>query len=257
MNDLNKTGGALAHTKRRGFEEPSDREDFIIPRAKLLQPTSPEVNDNPGVFLPGTIINSLTKDKLFNEKNELVFVPILKNTNWARFNPRQPSDPNFDPAYEKGAMIWRSNDPLDERVKTEAQFGPNGEPPKAIKFLNFLAFIPSQPIMPVVISFSKTSFKAGKELLSLTQFAEGDMFAWEYILTAVQVKGDSGTYYILKIAKGKKNEDNFAKCEQLWNDFHSKELKVDDEATDDAADKSTNTGGEPAAEQKPGQTAPW
>ena len=40
-----KAQGALAGTgaPRRGFEEPTQQEDLVIPRAKLLQALSPEV----------------------------------------------------------------------------------------------------------------------------------------------------------------------------------------------------------------------
>lgn len=215
---------------RRGFEEPVDQEDLILPRVLLIQYTPPKtIEIDPKVHTPGTLINSLTKEVLSAEGSGLVFVPILKKTNWVCFNPSKKEDKNFDPAFEPGAVIWRTDDPLDPRVKAGSEFGPNGEPPRVTKFLNFLAYIPGQK-MPIIVSFSKTSYKAGKELLSLTQFSDGDMFAWQYRLRSKAEKNDLGQFFVLKVEKIGPNEgDDYKKCEVLWNDFHARAFKTDAE----------------------------
>jgi|GEM_PF-1007017 len=221
---------AISTAPRRGFEEDAEQEDLIIPRAKLLQALSPEVEEDPKRFQAGMIINSLTKETFpLDNDGRIVFVPILKKTNWIRFNPRDKKSADFDPAFETGAIIWRSTDLLDPRVQEDGKFGANGEPPKATKFLNFLAHIPGT-FIPVLISFSKTSFKAGKELLSLTQFSqERDMFAWTYTLRSKKETGDNGAYFVLKIDKAAKTSaDDFKVAEALWERFHAKELTSDE-----------------------------
>lgn len=222
-----KEDGVLAtNGKRRGFEEPIDRGDIMIPRAKLLQALSPEVVENmkspEGSDLKsGMIINSLTKDILPAE-----FVPIFKFTNWIRFNPRNSQDPNFDSNFEPGAIIWRSTDPLDPKVKAESAFGENGEVPLATKFLNFFCLFPGAK-MPVIVSFSKTSYKAGKQLLSLAQFATGDMFSHKYKLGAKQTKNDIGTFYVFTVEPcGFPAEEDTKIAEGLWNDFANKVDKI-------------------------------
>jgi hypothetical protein len=121
----------------RGFEEPTLREDLLIPRAELIQPQSPAALEEPAKYHLGMIINSITREVLPEE-----FVPVFKFTRWIRFNPRNQTDPNFDPAYGIGEELWRSDDPEDLRVIEQSNFGPNGEKPLAIKSLNFFSFFP-------------------------------------------------------------------------------------------------------------------
>lgn len=218
----------------RGFEEPTDNEDLIIPRAKLLQALSPEVQDDG--MQQGLIINSLTKEVLPS-----TFIPIYKFTQWIRFNAVKKTDPGFDPAYEPKEIIWRSNDPSDERVIAEGAFGENGELPKATKFLNFLAYFPEMETpMPVILSFSKSSFRTGKELISLAKFAGGDMFGRQYKLSSIQKENELGKFYVLKIAPaGKPIADHFSVAVSLFDDFRPKtdSIIVHDDSVVDETDQ--------------------
>ncbi|MBI4708218.1 MAG: hypothetical protein HY761_09910 [Candidatus Omnitrophica bacterium] len=216
----------MAAAPGRGFEEPTEKEDLLIPRAKLLQALSPEVVESPKDFQPGLIINSLTKEVLPEE-----IVPIFKFTNWIRFNPRKKDDPNFDPAFDPGAIIWRSSDPLDSKVIKESEFGPNGERPIATKFMNFFCLFPGHPI-PVILSFSSTSFKAGKKLITLAKFAGGDMFSRKYKLIAKHVKNDMGAYYVLDVdPAGMTDESYYKAAESLYSQFKekAKDIQVHEE----------------------------
>jgi hypothetical protein len=216
--------------QRRGFEEGVTKEELIIPRAKLLQALSPEVTD--GMKSPdgkdlkiGMVVNSLTREILPSE-----FIPIFKFTNWIRFNPRNDKDPNFDATFEPGAIIWRSNDPSDPKVQSEGAFGPNGEVPIATKFINFFCYFPGVP-MPIIVGFSKTSYKAGRQLLSLAKFTPGDMFSRKYALTSKQVKSEF-TYQVLEVSPaGIPAESDYKFAECLWDEYASKakDIKVHDE----------------------------
>ena len=210
---------------RRGFEEDTSREDLIIPRAKLLQALSPEVVEKPKDFQPGMIINSLTKSPMPTE-----FIPIFKFTNWIRFNPRNPKDPAFNSQFPAGGIIWRSNDPYDMKVISEGSFGPNGERPLANKFLNFFSYFPGLP-MPIIVSFTNTSFKAGKTLISLAKFSGGDMFSRKYKLTSKQSKNELGSFFVFNVepAEAVTGED-FKHAEALWEEFHQKDIQVHEES---------------------------
>jgi hypothetical protein len=223
----------MVQETRKGFEEPTAQEDLLIPRATLLQALSPEVVDkvkDPTTQIrlePGMIINSLTKEVLPEE-----FVPVFKFTNWIRFNPRNPKAANYDPAYGPGEVIWRSKDPTDPRVVEESRFGADGSVPLATKFLNFFSSFKGVK-MPVIVSFSKTSFKAGKRLLSLAQFATKDgraldMFGMRYKLTSKEETNDaSQKYFVLVIDMlGYTDENDFAMLSATWDRFHDKTLQV-------------------------------
>lgn len=221
-----------AGSRQRGFESGITQEDLIIPRAKLIQALSPEITEGLGVK-PGAIINSLTKEVLPDE-----FIPVFMFKNFIRFNPRSKADPSFDPAYEPGAVIWKSTDPEDPKVVAETRFGPNGEKPIATTFLNFFSYFPGVP-MPVIVSFSKTSYRAGKQLLSLAKFCGGDMFSRKYRLTSLMETNDIGTYAVFKVVPlGSTIPEDYILCERLWNDFSekSRDLQIHEETTDDTGD---------------------
>lgn len=222
---------------RRGFEEPIERKDLIIPRAKLLQALSPEVVESPRSYFPGEIINSLTKEKLTKTDDigsifPVEFVPVFKFTNWIRFNPRDDSKPGFNPDFTPGGLIWSSNDPYDSRVQTEGEFGPNGELPLATKFINFFSLFPQYPGMPIIVSFSKTSYKTGRQLLSLCQFGPPDMYGAIYRLGVRQEKNEMGSYFVLTVAKVQATEGKILNlAAAYWEEFHDrgKEIKVHDQ----------------------------
>lgn len=223
MNDLIKAqnAGLIAAPNQRGFEAPGfTQDDLIVPRAKLLQALSPELQEGVEGLAQGDIINSITKEKLPQE-----FVPIFAFKNYIRFNPRKKDDPNFNNEFAPGDIIWRSSDPNDFRVQAETQFGSNGENPLAVTFLNFFSYFPEVG-MPLIVSFSKTGYKAGKQLLSMAKFCGGDMFSRKYKLTSHKESGDLGTYFVFRVAVIGHNTDYLETCEKLWTDFSFKAQNI-------------------------------
>lgn len=212
------------NTKGRGFEDGIDKSELTIPRAALMQALSPQISeptltpDGKDIRV-GNIINSMT-----NEILPETFIPIFKFTEWVRFNPLDSKSPDFNKDFEPGALIWKTNDPADPRTK-EAEFGPNGEKPIATKTLNFFSLFVGHP-MPVVVSFSRTSFVAGKKLLSLAAYAGGDMFSRKYKLQTKKVTGEF-TYYVLDVApSGDVLPEEFKQAESLWETFRLKKIEV-------------------------------
>ena len=217
VTEKTQTGLVPSTQPQRGFEGGVDQEDLIIPRAKLIQALSPELAEGLDGIKIGSVINSLTKEVLPQD-----FIPIFTFKNFIRFNPRSKDDPNFDSDYEPGAVIWKSTDPLDPRVKEQTKFGPNGEKPIAITFINFFSYFPGVS-MPIIVSFSKTSYKAGKNLLSLAKFSGGDMFSRKYKLVSQMETNDVATYSVFKTKPvGAVTPEEFQLCERLWNEFSSK-----------------------------------
>ncbi len=204
----------------RGFEEPTDREDLLIPRASLLQALSPQVTEGIERCKSGVVINSISNTILPAE-----FIPIFKYTEYLKFNPRDKKDENYDPAFEPGQLIWRITDKEDPRV-AETKFAEDGSKPTAQKVMNFLCYFPGEP-MPIVLGFAKTSYKAGKKLISLAQLSGGDMFSRKYRLQTKQADKEGIKYFVLDVALiNKCNQAEFAIAEGLYNRFRGKELKV-------------------------------
>lgn len=226
MNELMKQedGSLMAGGRPQGMED-VDQNDLIIPRAKLLQPLSPELQEPNCDLRPGFIINSITKEILPEE-----FIPVFMGYQWLKFNPRDDNSPDFNPAYNPGQLIYRTNDPNDELVQREGKFGPNGEPPAILKFMNFLSYFPGEP-MPIIVSFTKTSYKAGKRLASLVMFTSegGRMYTRKYKLTSKQEKNDKGVYYVLNVEPSGKPEEEAVKAAAGFYSFRQKDIVVHEE----------------------------
>jgi len=222
-------GGALmAQGTGRGMED-VDNEDLIIPRAKLLQPLSPELQEYPELRA-GMIINSLTKEVLPSE-----FSPVFYFKSFIRFNPRDKKMPGFDSNFEPGALMWQTRDVNDPRVAEQCTFGPNGEHPLALTTLNFFSLPIPNSGMPVIISFSKTSYKAGKNLLSLAKLRGGDLFSRKYKLSVKQETNDKGTYYVLVVnPAGDCDQDMYKTGEQYFQQFGLKREALKTAPIDDA-----------------------
>lgn len=226
MNEIEKQENEIeVPSGTRGFEEPTDRSDLLIPRAKLMQALSPELEAN-SELKPGMVVNSVTGDILPAE-----FVPVFKFTTWMKFNPRNPKEAGFDPDHGPGEMLWRTNDPKDERTK-EAEFGADGSKPTANKIMNFFSCFVGVDF-PVIVSFTNTSYKTGKKLYSLCRFQNTDMFRFRYKLASKLQKNELGQFFVYDVGlAGKSTDEEYSKAEGLWETFRNKDLKVHDETSD-------------------------
>ena len=207
--------------QRQGFEVACQQEDLIVPRAKLFQGLPTEYEEYPDAK-PGQILNTVTKEQL-----PPVFIPIKRQIEWIRFNPRDAKDPNFDKAFNPGDVIWRSTDPRDERVIAEGNWGANGEKPKATKIMSFLSLCPGMG-MPVIISFMKTSYNTGKSINSVLEFNQGAMFAHKFALSSKMTKSDQYSYYVLQAKyAGKTTDEEYKQAEAIYNSFKHQVIKPD------------------------------
>jgi len=203
-----------------GFDA-DDANDLIMPKAKLVQPTSEENK----LGLTGKLINSLTKEELGHE-----FIPIHKmQKEWIRNNPRRTDDPNFNDKFKPGETIWRSFDKNDPRVVKESQFGPNKSAPLATAFLRFLSYFPGLP-MPLILSFSKTSYGSGQQLLSMTAFKGGDKWDHKYTLSINEKSNGPNTYYVLNVKSGPpSDQDERDLCAQWKQQYAPKAIVTEPE----------------------------
>jgi len=207
-----------------GFGGEDNKELMIIPRAKLIQGSSPEMKDENLNCRVGEIINSITKEKLPE-----VFVPIFFSTNWIRFNAKKVEDPGYDPDYELGAIIWRADSKNDPAyIEAEANFGPNGEKPLAVQFLNFICFFPEADVKMLMVSFAKTSFQAGRTLFSSCRSQPGASYAYKYKLGKQTKTGPTGDDYLcFTVSMAGKNEgEDLAKAAKIANEVKSKQENI-------------------------------
>lgn len=207
---LTKTTG-----ERLGFDDGDDK-DLIIPRVKLVQ-SNDMANFDPateGDIRPGMFINSITHEILDPE-----FIPIFVFKKWIKFTPMD----------QGGGIEWQSSDPNDPRVIEEAKWGENDEKPLATTFLNFFSLFKGCE-SPLLLSFSRTSYKAGKKLYSLAKLRPGDIFSRKYKLLSKQVK-DKFTYWVFDVAPGvNASPEECAQSHKVFQAFyHRREAIVTDQ----------------------------
>jgi hypothetical protein len=84
----------------------------------------------------------------------------------------------------------------------------------------------------VIVSFSKTSFKTGKKLISLALRTGGDMFGQKYRIGSKKEENDGNTYFVLTVEPaGAADEATYKAAEGLYEQFatKAKEIKIHDE----------------------------
>ncbi|MBI4397477.1 MAG: hypothetical protein HY548_10305 [Elusimicrobia bacterium] len=191
----------------------SDRDDLVLPRVKLLQPLSPEVQDARGKYRAGMLINSITGLPLESEE----FVPIILAKEFVKFRPRETG----------GGIEWRTNDPMDPRVQEGILFGAGGERLEVVAFLNFISVFGEDFGFPMVLPFCKSSYKNGKKLYSLARLSREDLFARRYRLLPKKTQNDLGTFWVLDIELvGQVSPEEYRRAELLFTSLAPERNKI-------------------------------
>jgi len=215
LKEKKKDEVAVLGDEDKGYGDNLSNDDLLLPRVDLLQALSPVVVS--GEKKPGQIINNITQEDLGSPS----IIPIYLTKNWIRWKPRN----------EGGGIIWRSNDPTDPRVIEETKWV-NNEKPLATAYFNFLCLVEGEDV-PIVLSFSMTSYQAGRKLFTLTKMTPGPIYSCKYKLSAVSKTNNFGTFFVFDVTKeGPASEEDQAKASDLKKMFAGKELNFDSERTE-------------------------
>lgn len=238
-----------------------DQSDLVMPRIKLLQGTSPEVETydkaHSGEFWHGGFDMPLGKELRFvvcaRNKKMLLVAPIhnkmgvLARSNdcktWDRIgkwevslNSKKPKDLTTweiksQRVEESGVNEWGSSDPDDEN-----------SPPAATLFYDYLVLLPDHlDYGPAVLSLARSQIKRGKkglnDKITLHRNAGRPMQALIFLAEPTVEQGVAGSYYNLQI-----RQDGFAPKEvyeqarqfsEAYQDF-----KVADETSTDDVEET-------------------
>lgn len=199
-----------------GFEDDS-AEDLIIPRIKVMQALSPEVQDQKATI--GTIINSLTLENVTDK----VFVPVCKFNNNVLWRDRN----------DGGGIICRAADGkigiMEDGTqrycaqcrKCEFDNTKKGREaiPTCTKYINFLGFFEDDPT-PIILSFSKTNMAEGKQMYSMAKVARQNIWNFGYKLTVTKKSNNANSWFIIKpIANGATSDEIRALGMDLYRQF--------------------------------------
>lgn len=237
------TGVTVSDNTPMGFED-EDQKDFIIPRVKVINLLSPEAREK--IAEEGDVINSLTKEKL----NGKIFIPVYKFTNIILWKDRAlgggiaaiSHDGKIAIPTDGGAPYPCAHLAEFDNTKT----GKDAQPTH-VKYMNFFGFFAGER-MPIILSFSKTSFAEGKRLYSLAKVTMQNMWHNGYRLDAKLMKKAGNEWYNpVVFPTGAVSDEDKAFGLMLFQQFRNKQVIDYDRTESDS--ESSSSGPSMTAEQ--------
>ncbi len=230
-------------------------QDILVPKLLICQPTSDLGEDTPqGAFVRST-------DQVVLGK-ELDIIPMNSFRTWVIFEitGSRPKFKRVEPCtYENEDFPW--------------EFEEDGVPYRRDKVLNFYCLIPQDierekaamasddpdpddALLPIVVSFSRTSYKVGKELT--THFAKIEKFRQanpnvslypsSFKLTTELQTNDQGKWYTYKIAGKEKSDVSHRETCASWHKIVSSGAAQVHEVDDSGVTSDTSVEEKPDVE---------
>jgi hypothetical protein len=178
---------------------PITSQDIIIPRILVMQGLSEMVTDGDAKF--GEFRESMNKELLGDSKNPVEFIPFLLEKVFIEYE-----DLKDEKKYLRMIPITPSNDSLPYQDEEKSAEG------KMIKItrdrcMNFYVLLPKEielgTAIPYMLSFRRTSIKAGKKLATqmyVKNINSGKTpAATTCLLTNTKSSNDKGTFAVLDI----------------------------------------------------------
>ena len=196
-------------------------EDRIIPRLKIMQPLSPEVDE--GIAKPGEFVNSIAK-KSYGKV--LTLTPVIWWKTRVYWQPRE----------EGGEILCQARDAIEG-----TQYGlcadcdhskwHNKESPICTAIINILGLVNNAEL--IATSFMKTSYFTGKQLINLFNYKKVDIFNFQYEISAVQEQNDFGKFWVIKFKdlNTPVSDEIYKACSKIYDNFAKIKEKVEDVAT--------------------------
>ena len=238
-----------------------DNEDISIPRIKLAQGLSPEVQD--GTVPLGALFLNITGEVLAGPGDPLRFVPIATGKEYIIWNPDRNEgiiararravvngkvryewdQPNaeFDVKIKNGPKVsWRTgkfigDDDLD-------QFGSSNpadpaSPPAATRHHNFIVALPDHGNMIAALSLSRSQEKRAKDLNAMFKLTNIPIFARFFYVRSVDdtANGDSFKNFKFAPAGFVQTSEQFELYKGLAETFSGENYVVDQTGENDSA----------------------
>lgn len=229
---------------------PVNQKDIIIPRIQLMQPMSEKVTAGDAAF--GEIRESLNNDLLGGFEEPIGIIPFMMKKVWMVFNANNSEEPEY--------METVDITPENEDLKYEDEIMVEGVPTKIsrIRTMNFFVLLEKELLtgaaIPYILSFSKTSLKAGKKLATqmYVKNANAGVIPPGIIcqLSSQVQKQDKRSWAVFDIEPGKKTPEDWCGTAFHWfKVINEGKAKIDEKAfTEDVKQKDVT----PSEPQEPG-----
>lgn len=205
--------------------------DFLVPKLLLMQGISQLVAE--GEAQQGQVIDSITNDVVggitnikTKECKALDLIAFHSFKSWVEY--RKEGD-NWE--YQATYPMTKENATLETEEVVE------GETIRRDRCLNFYVLRPEQiakgEAFPYVISFRRTSMKAGKKLATiaaqLRALGNKPLAFKHFELSVVQMENDKGTFWGFDLKAGKQSTtDELNEAFKWYKTLQTVEVKIDD-----------------------------
>lgn len=227
-------------------------EDFEIPRLKILQSVSPELEEynkaRPGNFL------HLGAEFLFDKP--FLVVPIMFERRFLLWRPREdgggilarsddgvhlvPGNAEFTVKLDKKdggrTVTWKTAPTVEQSGLAEwGTMNPEdtSSPPALTRMLSFLLAFPEYPeVGPAVFTFQRSSIKVGRKLLTRIKTIRAPIFGMQFEFSAVSDQNANGDKFFNVATKGMglvTDEKLYQQYKALHDSFQKTGLKIKDE----------------------------
>lgn len=220
------------------------KSDVVIPKLLLMQGLSELVNERKAQ--QGDIVRSTTGEKLGDDKTAVEIIPLTFKNVWILqekvgkkyeyrgLEPRTAANEAAPWEFEQNGAEWKRTKAVDvfailpkdvdaELVEIK-KFQDTGEIPDLNKTL-----------LPVVVRFQSTSFKAGRDIVTHFTKAAGmakygvKPYSVTVKLKCYQDKNDKGTFFVFETAQGTKvNPAQLERAEEWYKIVTSQNVQVDE-----------------------------
>lgn len=235
---MSKAGAALvaATTTMADWGVEASSEDLVIPKLQLCQPMSKKVVEE-GIANFGDIRDSLENEKFADFKTALEFVPFYLQRKWVEYKlVKKENSLEMEKVYLRTLpLVTNPNSPdYNDKLVYEEVIG--GELIQRDRVLDFYVLIASKIAdggIPHVISFRRSSMKAGKALYTqcyVKNIAAGKTPA-SYVMSLSVTKetNEKGTYGVMNIRTGRETTpEEMAAVRQWLSVVQAGKVKVDE-----------------------------
>jgi len=211
----------------RGKESGVDARDRILPRLKLLHKTTEDKGEE------GAIVHSITGQSF---GIPFQFISVFHYKEYFK--------------WEKKKLVFKTRDPKDERIKPgELEWSGTKEkpiPPAIQTTLQFLV-VPVETLEPVILSFAKTSYQTGVQLINMIDMTNGPAFQRIYSVETAKAPDKDYDYQMLVSARplGYVDEKQFAAAEKSYDNIvpllKSGKIVAEDESNGSQKNETTTT----------------
>lgn len=230
-----------------------DASDLVIPRIKLLQAISPEVEAydaaKTGIFWHNVLGEPVTSPT-FEAGDGFDFIVINFRKKYLLMAPLgdprgvlaraedgvhwSPKDGSFDVKLKgvKEVQTWKTAETVRESGLADfgsSIAGDEDSKPAAVLIYEYLVYLPERPdISPIIMSLARSQAKKGKDLNSKITFRNAPLNSQRFRATVVEETGDEGPYknYLFTSA-GFATEDEYKRVMDMAARFGN--YKVADE----------------------------